>query len=60
MAAKMLRVFCFIVLIHFVSVNCEKLAKRIADEDESTTNDDSTRVKKVNSVFLIYSFNIIA
>ena len=53
MTTKMLRAFCFALLVVFVSVNCKRLSKRMVDEDESATNDDTTRVKKVIMFFLL-------
>lgn len=47
MATKMLRVFYFALLVLFVSVTSKKLSKRMVDEDETATNEDTSRVKKV-------------
>jgi hypothetical protein len=51
MITKMLRAFSVALLIVFASVNCKKLMKkRMINEDESVTNEDTTRVKKVSCV----------
>ena len=52
----MLRAFCVALLIVFVSVNCKKLGKRMVNEDETVTNEDTTRVKKVT--YLLKLMNI--
>lgn len=40
-------VICFALLTLFVAANSKRSTKRMVDEDEKATNDDTTRVKKV-------------